>query len=285
MCIWFCETFCCFLLRFKHGLRRGNDDADLEPGESIYALPNLRPPHQPNTQSSQAAPIALNPIYPGGPASTSSSSPARSAPRSVPLPVNYPLNQTPTGKHFKINKPKPNRMKPLPPLRTTFDGGGNGGAPGDSGDAEMYSSVVEKGVTSTSMPTSRATDLTYGESAATTTVAASGPSGKGRLPWLDKPDKPFHVEVSPLPMNLFQSSLATHGQVVETVQEQRNKRFLMILLYFPSGEKISATSMMLNTYTATTRSPRRSGGGGGFSPAWKPVAEGSGSDERVGLRK
>ncbi|KAL8829153.1 MAG: hypothetical protein Q9170_006294 [Blastenia crenularia] len=152
MCTWFCETFCCFLLRFHHWLRPWNKYDDLEEhGDSLPLTnrnhnynhhydhrghfsppnPNLIPPSYPPSSSSSStqnnkSDIPLAPFHAdGSPVSSirKKHAPPRTVPRAVPLPVRYPPAQTPTGKNFRY-KPAPNRMKPLPPLRRTFDGGG-----------------------------------------------------------------------------------------------------------------------------------------------------------------
>lgn len=139
MCTWFCETFCCFLLHFQHRLwsRKDEDDtADdgrLESGQPSFNNNNIRISqhrYQGNTPSPPRS-IPLAPIYPGGPPATAPTaakrkkrSPPPTVPRAVPLPVRYPPGQTPTGKHFRHSRhyrPVPNRMKPLPPLKPSFD--------------------------------------------------------------------------------------------------------------------------------------------------------------------
>ncbi|KAL8933680.1 MAG: hypothetical protein Q9216_006255 [Gyalolechia sp. 2 TL-2023] len=142
MLTWFCETFCCFLLRFHDRLRSQNEHPDavnddrLESGHSVFQPSAFR--HHHNHQGSTPSPpraIPMGPIYPGGPPPTAKRqkrSPPRTVPRAVPLPVRYPPSQTPTGKHFRHNKPVPDRMKPLPPLRGSFndwDPGLRGGVP------------------------------------------------------------------------------------------------------------------------------------------------------------
>ncbi|KAL8762070.1 MAG: hypothetical protein Q9184_001878 [Pyrenodesmia sp. 2 TL-2023] len=161
MSVWrsFCETFCCFLLPFLNWLRstKRNRDADdnIERGDSIFTLPRTHQQHQ-RQHSSSSRPIPLAPIYPGRQPSSSAPkpkkhSPPRTLPRSIPLPVNYPPTQTPTGKHFRHHKPVANRMKPLPPLRTTFDGGGR---------VKETSSTFESSRTDKS-PTGSSSDATF----------------------------------------------------------------------------------------------------------------------------
>ncbi|KAL8694900.1 MAG: hypothetical protein Q9218_000564 [Villophora microphyllina] len=202
MCTWFCETFCCFLLRFQDNFHHRHDDGagddHLESGDSIYALPDRhRAYQQQNMDHPLSRPIELTTIYPGGSPSSPSSNPRpkrlppRTVPRSVPLPVHYPPSETPTGKHFRFNKPTPNRMKPLPPLRTTFDGGGAGEVQGMG----VKGSAVEKPTTSSSNSTSITPALTYGSAAPSdvpSTSAASVPNMG--LPLVQELDKPFHVE-------------------------------------------------------------------------------------------
>lgn len=127
MCTWFCETFCCFLIRFQHHLRyRKEDDSTgdhLESGEPTFHNPVFHHRYQGNTPS-PPTPIPLAPTYPGGPPHTAKRkkrSPPPTVPRAVPLPVRYPPGQTPTGKNFRHHRPVPNRMKPLPPLIPSFD--------------------------------------------------------------------------------------------------------------------------------------------------------------------
>ncbi|KAL8938492.1 MAG: hypothetical protein Q9211_003181 [Gyalolechia sp. 1 TL-2023] len=124
---WFCETFCCFLIRFQNRLRSQNQqDAvgdRLECGQPVLSPPVFHHGYQGET-SAPSRPIPLAPVYPGGDprsAKRKTRPPSRTIPRSVPLPVRYPRSQTPTGKHFRHNRPAPNRMKTLPPLRISVD--------------------------------------------------------------------------------------------------------------------------------------------------------------------
>ncbi|KAL9586664.1 MAG: hypothetical protein Q9212_000733, partial [Teloschistes hypoglaucus] len=210
MCTWFCETFCCFLLRFHHRHNHlAGQDEGLESGDSIYALPD--PPrrayqqHHRRPDLPHSRPIELSTIYPGASPSSSTFSssprgttrfPPRTAPPSVPLPVRYPQSETPTGKNFGFNnKSTANRMKPLPPLRTTFDGGGDV----VRGTAGKASASAEKSMTrsgGSNNTSSNTPALTYGSavssSGAPSASAASVP-GMG-LPLAQELDKPFHVE-------------------------------------------------------------------------------------------
>ncbi|KAI4247726.1 MAG: hypothetical protein L6R40_001312 [Gallowayella cf. fulva] len=213
MCTWFCETFCCFLLRFRNWMRNPDDDIDgddrLESGHSIYALHDLPRQHQQH-QPPPSRPIPLAPTYRGGPptSNTKNGSPPRLAPRSVPLPVRYPPTETPTGKHFPHESPPPDRMKPLPPLRTTFDGGGIGVEKGNGGVIDRSS--VSKPTTSTGSATFHTPPTPAYISAAppelSTTSTASGPraGAGGGFPFLQEIDKPFSVQSSIiLPIFLF----------------------------------------------------------------------------------
>ena len=197
MCTYFCETFCCFFLRFRDWLYYPRDnvagDAHLESGESIYALPNLRPRNQ-QEQPQPPAPLPMPTIYPGRPPAPKRPSPPRLNPRSIPLPVRYPPTETPTGKHFRHRSVPPNRMKPLPPLRTTFDGGGAVESGGGNGGGEKPTTSSSNATFSTPAPA-------YFSAAPSETPAASAVSvpkagGGGGFPFLRELDKPFSVEVS-----------------------------------------------------------------------------------------
>ncbi|KAI4158856.1 MAG: hypothetical protein LQ342_007092 [Letrouitia transgressa] len=155
MCVWFCETFCCFLLRFRDrispGRRSQDSDAfDIEPGPSVYALPRRDPYFQ--HVPAQSSPILTAPAQPV-------QGVTRTTPRSRPLPVVYPDQQASATQPSK-GKTAPNRMKPLPPLRTTFDGGGG--------------QVV--GHSSTKKPTSSGSNATFRTPAPPYASASSNPS-------------------------------------------------------------------------------------------------------------
>ncbi|KAL8889643.1 MAG: hypothetical protein Q9215_003102 [Flavoplaca cf. flavocitrina] len=195
MCTYFCETFCCFFLQFRDWLYYPRDnvagDAHLESGDSIYALPNLRPRYQ-QEQPQPPAPLPMPTIYPGGPPAPKRPLPPRLNPRSVPLPVRYPPTETPTGKHFRHRSAPPNRMKPLPPLRTTFDGGGGVESGRGKGGGEKPATSSSNATFSTPAPA-------YFSAAPSETPAASAVSvpkagGGGGFPFLRELDKPFSVE-------------------------------------------------------------------------------------------
>lgn len=203
MCNWFCETFCCFFLRFGNWLQHRRDnvagDDHLESGDSIYALPNLNPRYQQN-QPQPPRPLPMPTTYPGGPPASQAPkrpSPPRLNPRSAPLPVHYPPTETPTGKHFRQRSAPPNRMKPLPPLRTTFDGGGTG----ERGKGTSGVSKPTTGNSNTTFPTPApayfsAAPSDLPESTVVSVSRAGGAVGGGGFPFLQEPDKPFSVEVS-----------------------------------------------------------------------------------------
>ncbi|CAL8575382.1 hypothetical protein XPA_001310 [Xanthoria parietina] len=190
MCTWFCETFCCFFLRFRSWLQYRRDhaarDDHLESGDSIYALPDLSPRYQQH-QPQPPRPLPMPTIYPGGPPASLApkSSPPRLNPRSVPLPVNYPPAETPTGKNFSHRSAPPNRMKPLPPLRTTFDGGG-------SVEGRRGTDSVRQPSSSTSFTTPAAPS----ESLEGTAVSVPIIRGARGFPFLQQLDKPLSIEVS-----------------------------------------------------------------------------------------
>ncbi|KAI4254668.1 MAG: hypothetical protein LQ352_002974 [Teloschistes flavicans] len=81
-------------------------------------------------------------------------------------------------------------MKPLPPLRTTFDGGGDL----VRGGAMKGSAAAEKPTTSSSSSNTPALtyDSAFPSSGAPSTSAASVPNM--RLPLAQEWDKPYHVE-------------------------------------------------------------------------------------------
>lgn len=208
MCTWFCETFCCFFLRFRNWLQYRRDQAagddHLESGDSIYALPHLSPRYQQH-QPQPTRPLPMPTIYPSGPPASQApkrSSPPRLNPRSVPLPVNYPPAEIPTGKNFSHRPAPPNRMKPLPPLRTTFDGGG--------------SVEATRGTDSVRQPTSGSSSTTFttpapayfsaapSESLESTAVSVPIIRGARGFPFLQQLDKPLSIEVSQ-PSLLFAS--------------------------------------------------------------------------------
>lgn len=200
MCTWFCETFCCFFLRFRNWLQYRRDDTarddHLESGDSIYALPHLSPRYQQH-QPQPPRHLPMPTIYPGGPATSQvpkRSSPQRLNPRSVPLPVNYPPAETPTGKNFSHRSAPPNRMKPLPPLRTTFDGGGSVEA------TRATDSVLQpaSGGSSTTFTTPALAYFSAAPSESLESTAVSVPITRGArgFPFLPQLDKPLSIEVS-----------------------------------------------------------------------------------------
>ncbi|KAL8993166.1 MAG: hypothetical protein Q9169_006552 [Polycauliona sp. 2 TL-2023] len=215
MSTWFCETFCCFFLRFRNWLQHPRDivagDDHLEAGVSIYALPNLTPRYQQH-QPQPPSPLPMPTVYPGGPLTSHAPKkhlPPRLNPRSVPLPVNYPSTETPTGKNFKHRSTPPNRMKPLPPLRTTFDGGG--GVDGRKGTRS-----IPKPTTSSSNATLSTPAPPYFSDAPSSSAASVPRTGKGEgavegergagegrreakaegFPFLRELDKSFSVDIS-----------------------------------------------------------------------------------------
>ncbi|KAL8946781.1 MAG: hypothetical protein Q9222_006870 [Ikaeria aurantiellina] len=97
--------------------------------------------------------------------------------------------QTPTGKNFH-QKPSPNRMKPLPPLRTTFDGGGGEGARAKSKEV-----TADKPTTSGSDTTFQTPAPTYFSAAPSgvPSTAASVPRA-GALPFVQETNDSFYFE-------------------------------------------------------------------------------------------
>ncbi|KAL8741224.1 MAG: hypothetical protein Q9190_006152 [Brigantiaea leucoxantha] len=192
MCIWFCETFCCFLLNFREWLfprhRRSQDFSegfDIEPGPSVYALPQRRP------YPRQQTPVRAPPIRAAAP----SPSRPRTTPRSVPLPVVYPDQEgsaasSTTTTNTRVGKPSPNRMKPLPPIRTTFDGGGRREKGTGSSGVDEFATGGSSNATfrspssayvSSSNPASDSPVPPYTYGARSTTAVLSAESGRGRL--------------------------------------------------------------------------------------------------------
>ncbi|KAL9607284.1 MAG: hypothetical protein Q9167_007787, partial [Letrouitia subvulpina] len=174
MCVWFCETFCCFLLRFRDRLspRRRSQDSDafdIEPGPSVYALPRRDPYFQ--HVPAQPPPILTAPAQPAQAAT-------RTTPRSRPLPVVYPDQQASATQPSK-NKTAPNRMKPLPPLRTTFDGGGGQGVdhpsskkPTSSGSNFTFRTPAPPYASASSNPSLVSPAPSYSSTAGSSVVAA-----------------------------------------------------------------------------------------------------------------
>lgn len=202
MCTWFCETFCCFLIRFQDRLRCQNEHAStddrLQTGHYVFAPPVPHHRYQGNTSSPPRA-IPLAPIYPGGPppsAKCKKPSPPRTVPRSVPLPVRYPPSQTPTGKHFRHNKPLPNRMKPLPPLRTSVDGRGRGLREGVRTSETLGTKKPPLSSSYATFRTPAPADISTVSSGQQSMSPASVRSA-GRFPAVNEEmDKPYHVQVS-----------------------------------------------------------------------------------------
>ncbi|KAL9590159.1 MAG: hypothetical protein Q9203_001013 [Teloschistes exilis] len=157
-------TFCCFLLRFHHR----HDHVDhLESGDSITPFQN------PPVELTNSSIVIIGRTFrPPGQSNSATSTPS----------------DTPTGKNFRFNRPAANRMKPLPPLRTTFDGGGDDVARG----------TLMKGKSTTSSSGSNNTPaLTYGSAVSSSlgapSMSAASVPGMG-LPLVQELDKPFHFE-------------------------------------------------------------------------------------------
>ncbi|KAI4156651.1 MAG: hypothetical protein L6R39_001078 [Caloplaca ligustica] len=188
--------------------QKGSDAAaeHVVPGDSIFALPKPRHPHQPYRPPPHPRTIYLAPIYPGGPPSSPAPSrkkrsPPRTILRSLPLPVNYPPSQTPTGKNFKHERPAPNRMKPLPPLRATFDGGGTVGKArtGALDGISRSNKPTTAGSSNTATSRTPAPAYSSGEPATKQQMSpASAPSAGGFPTLLEEWEtaKPSHVKTS-----------------------------------------------------------------------------------------